>query len=795
MHFSDLESIPHSHLILNTDLEVQRFSTDSRTLSGHSGDVFVASQGRRDGHDYVQQAFKNGIRNFILEKEIAVDKTANVLIVPNSINAFQEIAQHHREEFEIPIVAITGSNGKTIVKEWLFTLLSQHFFTFKSPKSYNSQVGVPVSVLELRNDHEVGIFEAGISKTGEMEKLQKVIQPTLGIFTNLGAAHADGFENEYQKLEEKLKLFHNVDLLVCRSDQSCFEQIQKHDKIKTITWSLDDSGAFKVAWRDGSIQVNDDTFKTELHEKSTLENLTHCIILATQMGLSPTEIQKGIELIKSIPMRLELKKGINGSYLLDDTYNNDLMGLKVALDYLDSHKENEKRTLILSDILHSGIPSEDLYSEVADILAHKKVDRLIGVGTEILSHANLFDLETNFFESTKSLLENMPSFQDEMIVVKGARTFELERVVQRLEEKSHRTVLQVNFEALNHNLNQYRNLLSNKTKLMVMVKANAYGSGILEVANFLQHQRVDQLGVAYVDEAIELRNNGITIPIMIMNPHIERFDQFEFYGLHAEIFSISHLKRLLNDTKVPPPIHIKIDSGMHRLGFSPDQIPQLIEVLRENPTLKIEGIFTHFSSSDLESEDDFTNQQASVFNKAYDQIASVIGYKPTKHALNSPGMVRFPEYHFDMVRLGIGLHGFDPTNKLQLQSVSQLETVISQIQHLKKGETVGYSRKGKLEKDAQIAVIPIGYEDGYLRVFGNGNGAVNINGVNCPTVGNICMDMTMVDVSAANCKEGDKVMVFGTEPTIEQLAKWSNTIPYEVLTNVSSRVRRIFVSE
>lgn len=363
-----------------------------------------------------------------------------------------------------------------------------------------------------------------------------------------------------------------------------------------------------------------------------------------------------------------------------------------------------------------------------------------------------------------------------------------------LEKGSHVTVLEVDLDALLHNLSQYRNLLKKETKLMVMVKANAYGGGLLEVANFLQGQGVDQLGVAYLDEALELRKNGITIPIMVMNPHTDHFAQIERNNLEAAIFSTSHLKRLLNDTDKHPSIHVKIDSGMHRLGFSLEQLPELLALLKENPALKLEGIFTHFSSSDLASEDEFTYQQASVFNKAYNEIVKVIGYKPTKHAVNSPGMVRFPQYHFDMVRLGIGLYGFDPANQLELRPISQLKTIISQIQHLKKGDTVGYSRKGMVEKDARIAVIPIGYEDGYLRVFGNGNAMVNFNGVNCPTIGNICMDMTMVDVSNVECVEGDEVIIFGTEPSIQQLAKWANTIPYEILTNVSSRVRRVFVS-
>ncbi|MFK7954000.1 MAG: alanine racemase [Ekhidna sp.] len=361
-------------------------------------------------------------------------------------------------------------------------------------------------------------------------------------------------------------------------------------------------------------------------------------------------------------------------------------------------------------------------------------------------------------------------------------------------KRSHDTVLHVDVKALRYNLNQYKKLLPNHTKVMVMVKANGYGSGLEEIARFLQREKVDLLGVAYVDAAIHLRQYGISIPIMVMNPHIDSYSLFEEYQLRAAIFSIHHLKRLISDTKITPYIHIKIDSGMHRLGFDPNEIPALLEILRDNPTVKVEGIFTHFSSSDMESEDNYTHSQAEIFSNAYDSISKAIGFQPTKHALNSSGIVRFPEYHFDMIRLGIGLHGFDPTGNLHLRLASQLETFISQVRNLKEGDTVGYSRKGKLNRDSRIAIIPIGYEDGYLRLFGNGKATVKINGTNCPTVGNICMDMTMVDVTDIECEEGDKVIVFGRDPRVEQLAKWANTIPYEILTNISTRVRREFVS-
>ena len=421
--------------------------------------------------------------------------------------------------------------------------------------------------------------------------------------------------------------------------------------------------------------------------------------------------------------------------------------------------------------------------------------RLIGVGARVSSNADSFSIPSNFYESTEDLLSQMPEFNEEMVLVKGARNFELERVVQRIEEKSHGTILEVNFEALQHNLSQYQSLLNGKTQPMVMVKANAYGAGLLEVANFMQHQQVDMLGVAYVDEAIQLRKNGISIPIMIMNPYIESFDQFERYDLQAEIFSITHFKRMLRDTVRRPGIHLKIDTGMHRLGFKPDELDDLIKLLESNRDVKVEGIFTHFSSAEQTDEDEFTIRQAELFEAAYDRLSHVLGYNPLKHACNSAGIVRWPQYHFDMVRLGIGLHGFDPAESLKLRYPSQLKTIISQIQHLDKGATVGYSRKGLITRPSRIAILPIGYEDGYSRIFGNGRASVAVGGNLCHTVGNVCMDMIMVDVTDTDAKEGDEVTVFGTNPTIKDLAKISSTMPYEILTNVSSRVKRIFISE
>jgi len=795
MRFSDLSNITEGKIAVSEDCDLHRFSPDTRTLSGKKDEVFIAIDANRDGHKFIDEAIRLGVKNFIVEQGISSPEGLNVFQVENSLHTFQHIAAYHRSRFDLPVIGITGSNGKTTVKEWLSALLSEKYFVVKSPKSYNSQIGVPLSVLGVGKNHEFGVFEAGISQTFEMADLTKVIQPSLGIFTTLGRAHDEGFESMKQKLEEKLKLFENAEKVIFRSDTAYSADIDAILKSQKITWALDDSGEFNVQWRPGAILINEDKFQTRFSNATELENATHALVAARISGLSKEQIQKGLGQLSSVPMRLEFKKGINESYLLDDTYNNDLIGLRVALDYLESHRENEKRTLILSDVLQSGIPDDELYKEVNQLIIEKGISRLIGVGPKISMASGLFKVEAMYFSSTDELLTNFPSFGSEMILVKGARDFRLERVSKLLEERTHGTVLEVNFEALEYNLNQYRKLLQPHVRMMVMVKANAYGSGISEIANFLQHQRVDQLGVAYVDEAISLRQNGISLPIMIMNPFTESFSQFEKFNLQAEIFSFSHLDRLLKDTKGQIQVQIKIDTGMHRLGFNGSELDRLTQIIKANSRLRVEGIFTHFSSSDDPKQDQFTVKQGELFDKAYGKIADSLGYQPTKHACNSPAIVRWPQYHYDMVRLGIGLHGFDPAGQLKLRTTSKLKTIISQIQTLDKGETVGYSRGGMLKRKSRIAVLPIGYEDGYARSFGHGNAKILIDKKLCPLAGNVCMDMIMVDVTDTKAKEGDEAVIFGVHPTVKDLAGWSNTIPYEILTNVSSRVKRVFVWE
>lgn len=796
MLFSELESMAGGRLMVSNDQKATAYSTDTRTLSGHQGEVFVAIKGERgDGHHYLEAARQKGVINFIVERSPSF-KEANFLVVEDSLAALQRIATWRRSAFTYPVVGITGSNGKTTVKEWLSTLLYAQFYVVKSPRSYNSQIGVPLSVLAMRAAHTVGIFEAGISKVGEMSKLESIIRPNIGIFTTLGEAHDDGFSSREQKLKEKLILFKNAKKLICRGDTSWFPTLQKwSQESQVISWSPQSGHPYQIRWKPGTIHVNAQPYRTHLSGEAALENVTHCLIAATEMSISPLEIQKGLETLHPVPMRLELKKGMNECYILDDSYNNDLEGLKVAMDYLETHQQHAKKTLILSDILHSSKTNRQLYSEIAHLIVQKGFSRLIGVGNQIGGVSDLFAMDAQFYPSTDQLLQQPPSFDREMILVKGARDFHLEKVVNILTEKKHGTILEVNFESLLHNLNQYRNLLKPEVKLMVMVKANAYGGGLSEVAHFLQHQRVDQLGVAYLDEAIQLRNNGIHLPVMIMNPHMAHFVRLEQYHLQPEIFSIPILQRYLSETVRPAPVHLKIDTGMHRLGFSPKDIPDLKKHLIENPKLKVAGIFTHFSASDTADHDPFTQRQAALFNEIYEELVAVLGYAPLKHACNSAAIVRWPEYHYDMVRLGIGLHGFDPTHILNLKPVSALKTTISQIQSLHKGEAVGYARKGVVYRNSKIAILPVGYEDGFLRVFGNGNAAVYIKGKRCPTIGNVCMDMTMVDVTDTEAREGDEVVVFGKRPTIVELADAANTIPYEILTNISSRVPRIFISE
>lgn len=775
-------------------MATQRFSNDSRNLSGHDSEVFVAIKAKRDGHDFIQEAYNRGVTSFIVERKPEKIE-ANFLVVEDSLKALQEIAKYHRNCYALPIVGITGSNGKTIVKEWLSTLLSEKLVVIKSPLSYNSQIGVPLSLLQIRNYHDVAVFEAGLSIKNEMHVIQKIMQPEIGIFTNLGAAHDEGFSSRTEKLREKLQLFKSSKKVICRADQECYANVKAAiADAELISWGVDKTGTYQVSWSPNTIKINGHSFHSELHQPSDLENITHALVAALELGLTEKVIQAGLNKISSVPMRLALKEGINDSIILDDSYNNDLYGLETALDYLDFYDQGKSHTVILSDIYHSGKPEQQLYTEVAALFARKRVSRLIGVGPQITRNQALFQLNKNFFPNTETLLDELPQISNQIVLVKGARDFAFEKLVDQLEERRHGTCLQVDLNSLKHNLDQYRNRLSPETKIMVMVKADAYGIGIVEVSQFLQRHKIDYLGVAYLDEAVTLRKHGIDLPIMIMNPLIERFDQFEKYDLEPEIFDLDHLKRFLRDTNQRQQIHLKVDTGMHRLGFRASELDDLIAFLRQNTSIRIASIFTHFAGADSAHDDEYTIRQATLFESAYEKITDAIGYRPIKHACNSPAMVRWPQYHFDLVRLGIGIYGFDPTGLLNLKNAGTLVSVVSQVKRLKKDEFVGYSRKGKLKEDGNIAIVPLGYADGFLRLFGNGKAKVMINGRLYPTIGNVCMDMVMIDVGNDTVQAGDQVIFFGEKLPIENLAKVANTIPYELLTNISNRVKRVYIS-
>ncbi|WP_018479972.1 bifunctional UDP-N-acetylmuramoyl-tripeptide:D-alanyl-D-alanine ligase/alanine racemase [Pontibacter roseus] len=796
------------------DMPVTHLLTDSRKLSQPAGTLFLAIRGRHnDGHQYLKQLYRQGVRQFVVEAAQGLEKLlqeANILQVHSSLEALQAVAAWHRSQFHVPVLGITGSNGKTIVKEWLAQLLSPDEMVVKSPRSYNSQIGVPLSVWQLAPHHTWGILEAGISQTGEMQKLQRIIHPTLGLITNLGSAHDEGFASRQEKVNEKLQLFKQVELLFYCSDQELVHEAVQTKEIKTFTWSRKRPADVSITSSkiSGHHTIVSYTYREERHslaipftDEASVENALHCLAVLLYRRLSLTDIQDRLDRLQPVAMRLEMKEAINGCYLIDDTYNNDLAGLSIALDLLASQPGQGRRTLILSDLLESGMAEDKLYAEVASLAKGHNVERLIGIGPTIQAHAASFSGECAFFPTTSDFLKHFKSeqFRNELVLVKGARVFGFEKIVQAFQQKVHGTVLEVNLDALVHNLNYYRSKLAPGTKLMVMVKAFAYGSGSFEVANLLQFHRADYLAVAYVDEGVSLRERGITLPIMVMNPSPDSFTKLHQYNLEPEIYSLEQLQEFLSTAQPEAAhrIHLKLDTGMHRLGFTDEDLTSLFRLLKEHPQVRVVSAFSHLAGADEALHNDFSQQQIATFRRLAAEVEAQLGYPVLKHILNSAGIVRFPDHQLDMVRLGIGLYGVEATGSEQeaLQPVSTLKTTISQIKSIRKGETVGYSRKGIADTDKTIATIAIGYADGYDRRFSNGVGEVIVNEQRAPIIGNVCMDMCMVDITGIAAKAGDEVVVFGPQLTLVELASRIGTIPYELLTNVSTRVKRVFFAE
>ncbi|MDO1445957.1 bifunctional UDP-N-acetylmuramoyl-tripeptide:D-alanyl-D-alanine ligase/alanine racemase [Rhodocytophaga aerolata] len=800
------ESLPVSYLL-----------TDSRKVVSPLYSLFFAIKGERhDGHQFIRELYSMGVRQFVVEHtqglHLSAFPEATILQVENSVRALQQVAALHREQFTIPVMGITGSNGKTIVKEWLATLLGKQYNIVRSPKSYNSQIGVPLSVWQINTTHTLGIFEAGISRPAEMAYLEKVIKPTIGLFTNIGTAHDEGFESSIHKVREKLQLFTQCQTIIyCRDHQLIHEQMAlfKRPEQQTFTWSKIEAAAevflheigqehgqsvlaIRYTNRDWQLQV-------PFVDDASLENVMHCITAMLYFGLEVTEIQSRLRMLQPVSMRLEMKEGINGCYLIDDTYNNDLAGLTMGLDFLNLQKQRDTKTLIVSDVLETGLPEKELYQHIGRLLETKGVNRLLGIGEVISRNKEFFAPGSEFYPTTASFLKQplLNKFSNELILIKGARSFAFEQIVHKLLQKTHGTILEINLEAISHNLNYYKSKLHSQTKIMVMVKAFAYGSGSAEIASMLQFHRVDYLAVAYADEGVLLRENGIHLPIMVMNPSPQTFDKLLNYRLEPELYSFAILNsfiQYLQDTGQQSPVHIKLDTGMHRLGFEEQDLPQLIQQLKIHPELTIATIFSHLAAADEEEYNYFSTQQMERFRKMAAMIEGALLYSPIKHILNSAGIVRFPAYQLDMVRLGIGLYGVEATNQeqAQLETVGTLKTTISQIKKVKAGDTIGYSRKGKVTRDSRIATIAIGYADGFDRRLSNGVGKVWINGKLAPLIGNVCMDMSMVDITDLEAEEGDEVIIFGKQYPISEMARQIGTIPYEILTGVSERVKRVF---
>lgn len=792
--------------------------TDSRKLTQAESSLFFAIVSERnDGHRYIDELYHKGVRNFVISLQYSFPLTlkgCSVIAVEDTLQAMQLLAVQHRKRFSIPVAAITGSNGKTIVKEWLYQLLRDEFRVVRSPKSYNSQIGVPLSVWQMQPEHTLGIFEAGISKAGEMENLARILRPNVGVFTNLGSAHDEGFHSREEKLNEKFKLFADCDVLIYSKDDAdvknkAHEFFEQYPMTKGISWSMHDRGTItaKQIQKDAygtsvSFEYRATTFQFRIPftDNASVQNALACVcfLLAVER-LSPETLER-FSTLQPVEMRLQLREGNRNCTIINDTYNSDIQSLRIALDFLNQQNQHKQKTIILSDILESGSNLDELYKQVANMVEQAGVQRIIGVGKDICQQFQKFNISKKFFFNTAHFLENFNSFtfQDEIILIKGARSFEFEKITRLLENKIHATVMEINLNALVNNLNVYRNNLYPGTKVMAMVKAYSYGSGSHEIAKTLEYHRVDYLTVAYADEGVTLRKAGVKTPIMVMNPEPGSFLNLAEYNLEPEIYNRYILDDLINHVEgAETGIHLELDTGMRRLGFDEHELNDVLDVLKKNKNLIVKSVFSHLAASDEQEHDLFTWEQIERFEHMSRYVIQSLGYPILRHVLNSSGITRFHEAQFDMVRLGIGLYGIDPSGSYldKLEQVGTLKTIISQLRQVKAGESVGYSRKGKVQQNATIAVVAIGYADGLDRGLSNGNGFMLVNGKPAPIVGNICMDMTMLDVTHIPCQEGDEVLVFGKQLPITELASRINTIPYEILTGISQRVRRVYYQE
>lgn len=795
--------------------------TDSRSLCFPESTLFFALRSERnDGHKYIPELYNRGVRNFVVSSTLqnAADYAdANFLKVTDVLSALQRLAERHRDEFDIPVVGITGSNGKTMVKEWLYQLLSPSMTVTRSPRSYNSQIGVPLSVWLLNERSQVALLEAGISEIGEMDALQDIIQPTIGVLTSLGAPHQENFRSLEEKCMEKLMLFKNASFIAYNTDDAVVSRCVRRSSFKAskIGWSRENpSEALYIKNVSSGTDATtilyvykgkEASYRMPFIDEASVECSFACAAIALHLGITAEQLDERMATLDPVAMRLEVKEGIHGCTLINDTYNSDINSLDIALDFMNRRPDQngQRRTLILSDIYQSGETQQRLYEKVSELALNRGVQKFIGIGSVLKANASAIHVpECHFFEDVQSFVGSdvFRSLHDELILVKGSRAFGFDYIAELLEQKVHETILEVNLNALVDNFNYYRSLMKPETKLVCMVKADAYGAGAVEVSKTLQDHRVDYLAVAVADEGVTLRKNGITCNIIIMNPEMTAFKTMFDYDLEPEVYSFRLMDALVRAAEKEGitnyPVHIKLDTGMHRLGFDPDKdIDEVIGRLKHQNAIIPRSVFSHFVGSDSDELDDFSASQFEKFQRAADKLQAAFGHKILRHIANSAGIEHFPERQLDMCRLGIGLYGVNPRNNNMINNVSTLKTTILQMRTVPADETVGYSRKGKLSQDSVIAAIPIGYADGLDRHLGNGRGYCMVNGCKAPYVGNICMDVAMIDVTGINCKEGDMVEIFGNNLPVTVLSDALDTIPYEVLTSVSNRVKRIYLME
>ena len=798
--------------------QVEWLLTDSRSLVFPETTLFFALRTKvGDGHRYVADLYRRGVRNFVVGTLPAEHETAfpdaNFLQVMSPLKALQRLAERHREEHDIPVIGVTGSNGKTVVKEWLYQLLSPTLHVTRSPKSYNSQVGVPLSVCLLGEHSEIGIFEAGISQPGEMAALRAIIQPTIGVMTNIGPAHQENFESVEEKCHEKLSLFQDAKVLVYCADDAVVDECVATSLLRgeRLAWSRRNPSAAlfvsavetlergtRITYRFHGAEA---TMTIPFTDEASTVNCIHCLAVLLSLDFSAEEIASRMKRLEPVAMRLEVIQGVRNCTLINDTYNSDAASLDIALDFMARRPEiqNKQKVLILSDMFQTGLPATELYAKVAELLNRRAIDHFIGVGPEISHAHSLFLMKKSFFPSGEALADSglLDTLHDSLVLIKGSRPFGFEKITAALSLRVHETTLHVNLDALAGNLNYYRSFMKPETKMVCMVKASAYGAGSVEVAKTLQDRGVNYLAVAVADEGAELRRAGITAGIIVMNPEMTAFKTLFDYELEPEVYNFKLLDALIKAAEKEGiqgfPVHIKLDTGMHRLGFDPRlDLPALIDRLHHQTSVIPRSVFSHFVGSDSPDFDDFSARQFALFDEASKTLQAAFPHKILRHICNSAGIERFPERHLDMVRLGLGLYGIDPIDNRSLQNVTTLRTTILQIRECPKGDSVGYSRRTVLERDSRIAAIPIGYADGLNRHLGNRRGYCLVNGQRADYVGNICMDVCMIDVTDTDCREGDTVEIFGDNLPPAELARLLDTIPYEILTSVSDRVKRIY---